>query len=96
MYRDNPGWRSFFNLLKSLYKENPVRKDIVGNIESIDRINKDMLYKCYNVFYHPSNMVIFVIGDVDINQIFDQVDSLIISNLENPEIKRIFPKIHLR
>jgi predicted Zn-dependent peptidase len=92
MYRDNPGWRSFFNLLKSLYKENPVRKDIVGNIESIDRINKDMLYKCYNVFYHPSNMVIFVIGDVDINQIFDQVDSLIISNLENPEIKRIFPE----
>jgi len=91
MYRDNPGWRSFFNLLESLYTENPVRKDIVGNLESIEEIDKDMLYKCYNIFYHPSNMVILVVGDVDAEDVFKQINSSITTKYKNPEIKRIFP-----
>ena len=39
--------------------------DIAGTVESIDEITAEHLYECYETFYHPSNMVLFVVGAVD-------------------------------
>jgi predicted Zn-dependent peptidase len=92
MYEDDPGWRSFFNLLDAFYKNNPVKIDIAGTVETISKINRDVLYKCYNTFYHPSNMIVLVVGDVDPKEVFRQVEENIKTVEELPEIKRIFPE----
>lgn len=65
MYQDNPDWRVYFGLIEALYKVHPVHIDIAGTIESIGTITKEDLYTCYNAFYHPSNMLLFVVGGVD-------------------------------
>ncbi|NLB80229.1 MAG: insulinase family protein [Clostridiaceae bacterium] len=64
MYDDDPSWRVFFNLLRGMYVKHPVRNDIAGTVESISEITADVLYKCYNTFYNPSNMMLFICGDV--------------------------------
>ncbi|QEK13603.1 insulinase family protein [Crassaminicella thermophila] len=92
MYDDNPNWKVFFNALKAMYHNHPVKIDIAGTIESISKITKEDLYKCYNTFYDPSNMIIFVIGDVDENKVF----SIIEKNQKKEEkvekkIERIYP-----
>ncbi|MFW0861737.1 MAG: EF-P 5-aminopentanol modification-associated protein YfmH [Dethiobacter sp.] len=93
MYEDNAQWRIFFNLLAAMYKEHPVRVDIAGTVESIRQIDKDVLYKCYRTFYHPSNMALFVVGDVDPGRVMDQVEANISKRnyKELGEIKRIYP-----
>lgn len=65
MYRDNPSWRVFTNLLEALYEKNPVRLDIAGTVESISQITPKTLYDCYNTFYNPSNMFLCVAGNFD-------------------------------
>ncbi|PWI58945.1 EF-P 5-aminopentanol modification-associated protein YfmH [Sulfoacidibacillus thermotolerans] len=65
MYEDNPNWRVYFGLLQGLYGDYPVAIDIAGTIDSIAKITKETLYDCYYTFYHPSNMALFVVGDVD-------------------------------
>lgn len=92
MYEDNPDWRVFFNLLDAFYKENPVKIDIAGTIESISKIDREILYKCYNTFYHPSNMVIVVVGDVEVEKVFQMVEENIFKSEKDIEIERIFPK----
>ncbi|MCO4328297.1 insulinase family protein [Staphylococcus hyicus] len=64
MYQEQPGYKLMFNTLRSMYHTHPVRVDIAGSVESIYNITKDDLYRCYHTFYHPSNMVLFVVGDV--------------------------------
>jgi len=91
MYEDNPNWRVFFNLLEALYHKNPVKIDIAGSIESIGKINKEILYKCYNTFYHPSNMSILAVGDVDPQEVFASIEQNIRSNDNKADIERIFP-----
>jgi predicted Zn-dependent peptidase len=66
MYDDNPDWRLYFGLIQNMYKNHPVKIDIAGTTESIAKITKDMLYQCYYTFYHPSNMLLFVVGPVDV------------------------------
>lgn len=82
----------FFNLLNALYKNNPVRIEIGGTIESISHINKELLYKCYNEFYHPSNMMILVVGDVNYEDVFRIVNDKIKRKDKREPIKRLYPK----
>ncbi|PSR28080.1 MAG: insulinase family protein [Sulfobacillus thermosulfidooxidans] len=71
MYLDMPGDRLHSNLMKALYVNHPVRIDIAGTVESIRTITPEDLYTCYRTFYHPSNMVLLVIGDIDPQMVFD-------------------------
>ncbi|WP_163103304.1 EF-P 5-aminopentanol modification-associated protein YfmH [Peribacillus alkalitolerans] len=65
MYDDNPDWRLYFGLIEGMYHNHPVKLDIAGTKDSIAKITKEMLYECYETFYHPSNMLLFVVGPID-------------------------------
>ena len=91
MYDDDGQWLVMFNMLKALYKENPVRIDIAGTVESIAKIDAETLYKCYNTYYNPSNMVVCVVGDVDPEEVFDLVDKNIKKDRPSGRVKSIFP-----
>jgi predicted Zn-dependent peptidase len=65
MYEDNPDWQNFFGLLEALYNNHPVKTDIAGTAESIAEITKEDLYTCYDTFYHPGNMTLFIVGNVE-------------------------------
>lgn len=94
MYMDDPNWVVFFNLLKALYQNHPVRADIGGSVESIKKIDVDTLYKCYRTFYHPENMVLFAVGDFDVGATLQQIKDNFNKREYKPmgEIKRIYPK----
>ncbi|MBP1931556.1 EF-P 5-aminopentanol modification-associated protein YfmH [Ammoniphilus resinae] len=70
MYDDNADWRVYFGLIENMYHNHPVKIDIAGTIDSISQITKDTLYTCYETFYHPSNMLLFVVGAVKPEEIF--------------------------
>ncbi len=89
MKQDEPEWAAFFNLMRSLFPGHPVSRDISGGIESIGKIDKDMLYKCHNTFYHPSNMMIIAIGDISPEEVFDITGRTIPDNLKKTVVRRI-------
>ena len=87
MYDDDPGWCVSLNLLKALFENHPVRIDIAGTVESIAKINADLLYRCYNTFYNPSNMFICIAGPVDPDAILAKVDK-VFEGAKGVEIER--------
>lgn len=94
MYDDQPDWRAFFGTIQSLYHNHPVKVDIAGTVDSIQDITKDDLYTCYETFYHPSNMTLFVAGNFEPQAMME----LIRSNQDKkefpdaPEINRSYPE----
>ena len=77
MYDDSPSWRVLFNMLSAMYVNHPVRIDIAGTVESIAQIDYDLLYKCYETFYNPSNMFICIVGNVNTRDVLKKIESLI-------------------
>lgn len=65
MYQDDPNWQQFFGILKNMYPKHPLHIDIAGTVESIAEITAEDLYTCYRTFYHPSNMTLFVVGNLE-------------------------------
>ena len=80
MYDDVPDWCVFFNLIKSLYKNHPVKINIAGTVESISEITDELLYSCYNTFYNMSNMFLCIAGNVDADEILKTVQNTIPSS----------------
>ncbi|MGX7024931.1 EF-P 5-aminopentanol modification-associated protein YfmH [Vagococcus hydrophili] len=93
MYQDDPNWRLYFGILNNLYPKHPLHIDIAGTEESITHITAEDLYLCYNTFYHPSNMNLFIVGNLEPEQLM----TFIIENQAQKEfvpsqpIKRRFP-----
>ena len=92
MYDDYPEWRVYLNALEAMYHEHPVKLDITGTIETIRHIDKEILYKCYNTFYNPSNMAMVLCGDFEPEALMEEVKSRLIDKKANGEIKRIYPE----
>ena len=69
MYDDNPDFKAYYGVINNLYHHHPVKIDIAGTVESIQPITAELLYQCYETFYHPSNMIMFVVGDFDVTDV---------------------------
>lgn len=74
MYDDSASWRVLFGVLEGLYVNHPVKDDIAGTVESISKITPQMLYKCTDAFYSPSQMVLSVAGNITAQQLIDAVE----------------------
>ena len=92
MYEDDPSWRLYINTMDCMYKNNPIKIDIAGTEESIAPINPKMLYDCYNNFYHPSNMVLVVVGDFEPENLLKEIEKRLLPKQKRGEIQRIYPE----
>ena len=91
MYLDDPGTRVFYNCMEGVYYNNPARIDIAGTVESIQKIDKELLYRCYNTFYNLNNMVLSIAGNFDPDEALRICDELLICK-EDPEIDVVVPE----
>lgn len=92
MYDDDPGWQLYLGAMDCIYKNNPIKIDIAGSIESISKITPDVLNKCYNTFYNPSNMVIVASGDFEPEELMAKIKQRLIKKEGQEDIQRIYPE----
>ncbi|MBR7082237.1 MAG: insulinase family protein [Oscillospiraceae bacterium] len=77
MTEDSPDFVIYHNLLNCLYKDNPIKNAVAGTVESIGEITADTLYKCHKVFYHPSNMALCVIGNIEPDAVAEMAERVL-------------------
>lgn len=65
MKEDLPDRQAHRNLMRELYQIHPIRHGVIGDEKSISHITPELLEVCHKYFYHPSNLVLCVAGDVD-------------------------------
>lgn len=75
MGRDSAGWRGYTGMLSALYREHPVRIEIAGDLESIARVDAELLARIHGHFYRPDNMVLAVAGRVDADRVIERTRS---------------------
>ena len=69
MYADSADSVVMETMNRGLYHHHPIRVPIAGTVESIQDITPQVLYDCHRAFYHPANMILCVVGDVDAEEV---------------------------
>ncbi len=94
VYEDSPESKVAENLLRALYVEHPVRRNIAGTVESVMGVTPETLLRCHRTFYHPSNLVFVAAGDLDPERVFTTVTAAL-EELGTPgpapAFRRLFP-----
>ena len=87
MNRDSPDTVIFEQQAESMYKNHPVREPILGTEDSVKEITPEILRQCHRAFYHPSNMLLCVVGDVDPEQVAE-IATRMLPVKEAPRVER--------
>lgn len=70
---DLPVNMAFDTAMKNVFCEDGYMYPIIGTYDSIKSTTKEDLSNCYNTFYHPSNMILVISGNVDPEKTIDLV-----------------------
>ena len=54
--------------LENTFENLDYKNTVLGSLDDINSITKEDLYKCFDTFYHPSNMLLTICGDIDIDK----------------------------
>ena len=65
MYSDDPYFKIYDGIIRNTFVEHPIKYPIAGTVEDVYNTTKEDLYTCYNTFYHPANMFLVIVGNVD-------------------------------
>ncbi|WP_295729868.1 EF-P 5-aminopentanol modification-associated protein YfmH [uncultured Limosilactobacillus sp.] len=85
MYNDSPDSRLYTGALANLFPKDPMSIDIAGTEQSIAKITPDLLMRCYQTFYQPSNLRLVVVGKLDIEE---TMSTILKSQHEHQEISQ--------
>lgn len=68
---DEPRSVAYDKSNENLFKNSYYKNSVLGSLEDINSITKEMLYDCYNAFYHPSNMYLTITGGFELDKTLD-------------------------
>lgn len=72
---DSPSRIVYYNFLESMYHSHPAKIRTIGSVDSISRINPELLVLCHDTFYHPGNMMVVAAGDLDFDELVGVVEN---------------------
>ena len=94
MYSNDPNQAIFERLFYNSIINSPLKYDIGGTKEEVNKITKEDLYECYNTFYDPSNMSLFIAADENVDKIISFVNEIMKKRSFN-SISKIVKKEYL-
>ncbi len=89
MYDDDDHSNLDNRVRKNIFHNHDLNLKIAGSVESIKKINKDILERAYHYFYIPKNMVLTINGDFKIDTILKSLhNNKLLNQNNNHEIIR--------
>lgn len=95
LFKDDYDVKMAEKAIELLFPANhPYHYPIIGFKEELAKLSADQLKDFYKKYYHPSKATLFVVGDIDVDVVKQEIDKLF-SKIENPSkiIEPSFPAL---
>ncbi len=77
MHLDDPYYIQYHTLLNLLFKNHPVKDDILGTSQSIQAMDKNILKAMHTAYYKPEVCTLTIVGDVDVKALKSYLENAI-------------------
>ena len=68
---DDPSYKMWQDLQATLFEGTPYARQVIGSSETVSAFTRQEIVDYYNRFYHPQNMTLVIVGDIEEKQAFD-------------------------
>jgi zinc protease len=76
MYDDTPDSYMFYRTMEEGFKVHNYRRPIAGYEKVVEKFTRDQLLDFYKRYYRPANAVLCVVGDVDPDTAFNEIEKI--------------------
>lgn len=73
-YENSPHGQIYLKMMQAVFEKTPYGGSVIGEVEDLNNLTRENLKDFHKKFYAPNNAIIVVAGDVDHDDIFDQVE----------------------
>lgn len=73
-YENSDGGKLYLSMMKSIFENTPYGTSVIGKIKDIETVTRDQMYAYFKKYYAPNNAVIVIVGDVDRDKVFDELE----------------------
>ena len=81
---DSPTTRAATELFRQAYTTHPYGRPVIGFRETIEALNRERVVNFYQRWYHPNNMTLVIVGDLDCETARQEVLRLFASRPATP------------
>lgn len=94
-YNDSPSELIYDDFEELLFAGHAIGKHILGKPEILEKFDSKATLNFVSRNYHPSSMVFFILGNVDIKKIIRWAEKYFVQNyLPQQRIERVAPQLH--
>ena len=90
-YENSDRGKLYLNMMKHMFEGTPYGTSVIGKIEDLKSVTRDQIHDYFKRFYTPNNAVIVIVGDVDTDDVLDELEGKfgkIKPNWDLPKIKK--------
>ena len=91
MYKDSPREHALWMIEKNLY-EKPFGELIIGNAESVSKLDRNFVVDYYKNVYSPENYIVTIVGKGDFEKICKYLEKSFVAEGKKPEMIEIKKK----
>jgi zinc protease len=73
-YENSDRGKIYLKMMKEMFFGTPYGTSVIGKIQDIETVTRDQMMEYFKKFYAPNNAVIVIVGDVDADDVFDQIE----------------------
>jgi zinc protease len=84
MGQDDPGCRASRRLFETAYTTSPYRHTVIGYPDIFNELSRDDIVGYYRARYIPGNIFYVIVGDVDTDEVVEQVATAFAKNKSKP------------
>ncbi|HOA75270.1 MAG TPA: pitrilysin family protein [Phycisphaerae bacterium] len=70
---DDPGRQLYYLLMETMYRDHPARYPVIGHKPIVASLKKEDIVGYYHRMYVPDNIVVTIVGDIDLDEMLDAV-----------------------
>lgn len=67
---DDPTYEMWVYLAQTFYKNSSYSMEVIGTEKNVSSFTSEQLVNYYNKYYHPNNMTLVIVGDIDKEKTF--------------------------
>jgi len=91
MGQDDPGRRASRRLFETAYTTSPYRHTVIGYPDIFNELSRDDIVGYYRARYIPGNIFYVIVGDVDTDEVVEQVATAFAKNKSKPSPPVMLP-----
>lgn len=73
-YENSDRGKIYLSMMKAMFAGTPYGTSVIGKIKDLKTVTRDQFFDFFKKYYAPNNAFILIVGDVDADDVFSEID----------------------